>query len=140
MASRELVVESPDVIDDDRLKVIGREALDILASEELCVRLPSKMTVGGGRTRVGVEVKADGRLLDKLLLGMQACKGNPGLIGTPITKMRGIAGISASILSWRRSACAAYGRVRLAQFRTVAREADSSSVWAAPMCFGTRLR
>ena len=70
-----LIVESPDVVDKDGHKVILREALDILALDRPCPQPPSKMTVAAARSRVAVEAKADEKLLNNLLHGMQACQG-----------------------------------------------------------------
>lgn len=70
-----LVDESPGVIDEHGVEVVTREALDILALEDSYPQLPSRMTFGEVRTRVAIEVKADGASLSKLLHGMQVCQG-----------------------------------------------------------------
>lgn len=74
--SEHLVVESPDVVDDAGRAILRREALDIVVLEQPCSPLPSKMTLAAARSRICVEAKADARLLNKLLEGMQACRGD----------------------------------------------------------------
>jgi hypothetical protein len=69
-----LIVESPDVVDEDGRNVLRREALDILLLEKPCAELPSKMPIAAARSRVGVEAKADKRRLDKLVEQMRACE------------------------------------------------------------------
>jgi len=71
------VVESPDVFDASG-DVLRREALDILALEKPCERLPSKMQLTAARPRVGVEAKATSDQLEHLLQGMRRCEGDLG--------------------------------------------------------------
>lgn len=69
-----LVIESPDIVDDDQALLLRREALDILLLEEPCAALPSRMTASTARSRVGVEVKADLAGLERLLNAMRDCQ------------------------------------------------------------------
>jgi hypothetical protein len=69
-----LVVESPDVVDEQGRSLLRREALDILLLEEACPHLPSKMTLAAACSRLGVEAKADKDGLARLLNAMRACQ------------------------------------------------------------------
>jgi hypothetical protein len=68
-----MIFESPDLLKDGRV-VLRREALDILLLEAPCKGLAAKMTVTAARSRVGIEAKANAKLLSKLLDELRACQ------------------------------------------------------------------
>ena len=70
-----LVFESPTVTRDGT-DVVKNDALDILLLEAPCTELAAKMPFVTARPRVGVEAKARGKQLDKLLEGMRACRAS----------------------------------------------------------------
>jgi hypothetical protein len=69
-----LVIESPDVAEEDGKPLLRREALDILVLEDPCPELPSRMTLEAARSRVGVEAKADERGLARLIERIRECQ------------------------------------------------------------------
>jgi hypothetical protein len=56
--------------------VVGGGALDILLLEAPCTELAAKMTIATVRSRVGVEAKADPKLLGKLVDEMRSCQAS----------------------------------------------------------------
>jgi len=70
-----LVCESPSLLENGR-EVLRYEALDILLLEEPCPEPAAKMPLAAARSRVGIEAKANAKVLDKLLRGMRACQAN----------------------------------------------------------------
>jgi hypothetical protein len=68
-----MIFESPDLLKDGRV-VLGFGALDILLLEAPCKELAAKMTITAARSHVGVEAKANVKLLGKLVDEMRACQ------------------------------------------------------------------
>jgi hypothetical protein len=69
-----LVFESPIVVEDDRV-LLRNEALDMLLREEPCTTLAATMPLTAARSQVGVESKADSKLLGRLLDRLRSCPG-----------------------------------------------------------------
>lgn len=74
-----LVLESPTLVEDDGTKVLHQDAVDILLLEKPRPQLSAQMRLDEARSRVVVETKATGRLLQHLLREMRGCRatGHP---------------------------------------------------------------
>jgi hypothetical protein len=68
-----MICESP-IVTRDGADVLHQDALDVLLLEVACAKLAWKMPITAVRPRVGVEAKANAKLLDKLLRGMRGCQ------------------------------------------------------------------